>query len=63
MARKSDETAALTAGYSRLTMETGPKLSADYPNYLNVEQAVEEIPGRDVGGPGFLERQNTFERI
>lgn len=63
MARKAKEqTADLNEGFSRLTMDTGPKLSADYPNYMNVEMAVEEIPGRDTDGPGFLSRQNTFER-
>lgn len=62
MARKPDEAVDLNNGISRLTMDTGPELSADKPNYVYAEMAVEEIQGRDTGGPGFLKRQNTLER-
>jgi len=64
VARKSEtETADLNTGVSILTPKTGPKVSSDYPNFMHVEMAVEEITGRDTGGPGFVERQNTFERL
>lgn len=63
MAKKKEEAADLIQGFSRQTIDTGPELSADKPNYSSAEMAVEEIPGRDAGGPGFIPRQNTFERL
>lgn len=52
----------MSQGYTPMTIETGPKVSSDYPNYMHVEMAVNERPGNDTGGPGFLQDQNTFER-